>query len=410
MRAGIRMLELYHRFLHANVTFHGDLAFVNTWNFFMPDPGARLDNLVPVGPYAGTLEAFHTGIKLRTRYESLVEEAVALGQTNLWASGSKRVEETAKYFAAGLYGLNWTNIATLHVIPETMDLGADTLTPGDTCTAYRDNIDDFGHDYGYHKLNEWKATYLPPIASRLATLAPEISFTIHEIYTMQEMCGFETLARGNSPWCDLFTRSEWEHFEYARDLLHFYRAGAGNRYGPTMGWLYLNATTELLMSDPEDVGRLFFSFAHDGDIVPFLAALALLPQLKPLPADRELKDRVWRTSEVVPMGGRVILERIACPAPRSCWSNEPFYPNHVYCDPERDDYYVRINVNDGIVPLEDCDDGPGRSCPLHRFGEHVERRGRHVDDFRELCKLDDSAPSRITFLKQPLHKAHDITA
>jgi hypothetical protein len=43
---------------------------------------------------------------------------------------------------------------------------------------------------------------------------------------MQEMCGFEIMVRGMSKWCDVFTQAEWLGFEYARDVLHYYRAGS----------------------------------------------------------------------------------------------------------------------------------------------------------------------------------------
>jgi len=224
----------------------------------MPDFSSRLENLIPVGPFAGTLEAFETGVKLRTRYEYLRQQALDHNQTIFWASDSKRVEETARYFAAGFYGIDWEDVATLHVVPETSDLGGDTLTPGVTCKNYRDTTNEEGHDKGYRKLDEFKSTYLPAIAERLHEQDPEINFSETDVLTMQEMCGFELLAKGDSPWCDVFSYEEWMNFEYARDILHFYRAGAGNRYAPTMGTLFLNATKNLLIQGPE-AGPLFFS-------------------------------------------------------------------------------------------------------------------------------------------------------
>jgi acid phosphatase len=83
-------------------------------------------------------------------------------------------------------------------------------------------------------------------------------FQDHEIYAMQEMCGFETIVRGRSDWCNVFTQDEFLSFEYARDVLHYYRAGPGQKYAASMGWLWLNATTNLLLEGPE-AGPLFFS-------------------------------------------------------------------------------------------------------------------------------------------------------
>ena len=252
------MLELYHRLATVENQLQEDLAFVKNWSFFIPEPSKVFESLVPTGPYAGTLEAFTTGVKLRTRYEHLLQQAMAREQLNFWASDAHRVIETARYFASGFFGLDWQP-SNLHVIPETSDLGGDTLTPGDTCKNYAENVNATGHDYGYGKLSAWQQVYIPPIIARLQKQSPGINFTVAEIYVMQEICGFETIAKGRSPWCDVFTHEEWEHFEYARDLLHYYRSGPGNKYGATMGWLFLNATTNLLQQGPEASGPLFFS-------------------------------------------------------------------------------------------------------------------------------------------------------
>lgn len=252
------MLELYQRIQHANVTLTGDLAFANDWDFFMPDPAKHLENLVSTGPHAGTLGAFASGVTLRTRYPSLIDDAITNNQTTFWASDSKRVVESARYFGTGLYGIDVNDVATLKVIPETADRGADTLTPGKTCLNYANNVDEHGREYGARKLYEWQARYLPGIIGRLAVQNPGLPFTDSEVYSMQELCGFETIAKGSSKWCQVFRRDEWEDFEYARDLLHFYRTGQGNPYSAAMGMLWLNATAELLREGP-DAGPLFVS-------------------------------------------------------------------------------------------------------------------------------------------------------
>lgn len=102
------------------------------------------------------------------------------------------------------------------------------------------------------------------------------------------------------------------------------------------------------------------------------------------------------------MGGRVILERLACAAPQHCWTNEPLYPNHVYCDPapQSEDVFVRVNVNDGIVAVPGCEGGPGSSCPLDEFLDRVRRRGEELPEFGPLCGLADDAARRLTFLHQ----------
>lgn len=108
-------------------------------------------------------------------------------------------------------------------------------------------------------LFKYRSTYLPAIAARLEKESPGLNFTDSEVYSMQEMCGFETTVRGYSPWCTVFTHNEWSAFEYARDIIHYYRAGPGNKYARAMGWLWLNATTNLLLEGPKTAGSLYFS-------------------------------------------------------------------------------------------------------------------------------------------------------
>lgn len=139
---------------------------------------------------------------------------------------------------------------------------------------------------------------------------------------------------------------------------------------------------------------------HDGDIVPLLAALDLFPQSPDLPTTHVLANRTWRTSQVTPMGGRIIFERLACPVRQNCWSNAPLYPNHVYCEPPKDDFFVRVNVNDAIVAIPGCNEGPGRSCALEDFARRAKKRGDEIGDFGTICGLSEDAAKRITFLHQ----------
>jgi acid phosphatase len=343
------------------------------------------------GPYAGGLGAFTTGVKFRSRYPHLLK-ASKDRKVKLWASGSDRVIASARYLTLGLFGLEANLSSTVEVIPEAESRGGDTLTPADTCSLYQaDPVN--GHDSGDIHLAEFQARYLPPVAERIAkdllSMArgrrkPELSFEPEEVFSMQEMCGYETSARGRSPWCDVFTRDEWESFEYARDVMHFYRSGPGNKWGSVLGVPWLNATARLLSeaaaAAAPAAGPLFLSFSHDSDIVPVLAALRLLDDGVRLPTDRVLRDRKWRTSQVVPMGGRLVFERMACDGGRGA--------------------FVRLNVNDGLVAIPGCVDGPNLSCSLQRFVRYVDDRIAAAGDFKTKCGLEADAPGHITFLHQ----------
>ncbi|KAL4958140.1 histidine phosphatase superfamily [Aspergillus filifer] len=377
--AGRRHLDLLHCIRETNAPLNGSLSFLNNWTYFTDTPSTDFDQLTRTGPYSGTLGSFATGARLLTRYQHLLSKSLINEQDNtlrFWASDCRRVIETARYFASGLLGENWksTGKAELEIIPETFDRRADTLTPGDTCLNYLQDLEE-GHDKGMHKLAEYLSTYAPAIAQRLIKQQGNEalgSISNSEIFSMQEMCGFETLVRGSSPWCKVFSREDWDDFEYARDLVHYYRAGPGNKYSGAMGWLWLNATDDLLKAGP-GVGEMFFSFVHDGDISPFLDALDILkdPKYDPsLPTTHRANDRIWRTSTAMPMGGRIILERLTCQTSSNGAS--------------RHGSFVRVNINDKIVPLPYCKSGPGLSCPLGEFSAHVVRRGREVGEFGEI--------------------------
>ncbi|KAE8374873.1 phosphoglycerate mutase-like protein [Aspergillus bertholletiae] len=380
--AGSRHLELLNRIKEADVVFNGSLSFLNDWTYITNEPQKDFDQLTRTSPYAGTLQAFSTGVRFLTRYGHLLPRD---GTTRLWASECDRVIETAQHFASGLFGLDWekTERATLEIIPETLERGANTLTPGDTCPRYIEDPTK-GHDNGANMLALFQDAYIPAIAERLINDEQNSALGYLnnlEVYSMQEMCGFETISRGSSPWCDIFTHDDWENFEYARDLIHYYRAGPGNPYAGAMGWLWLNATTALLRSGPE-AGTTFFSFVHDGDIAPFLTALDIMKDSKHdpfLPTTHRVADRAWRTSSVMPMGGRIVLERLTCQA------------SSVH-NPSEEGVFLRVNINDKIVPLPYCRSGPGVSCPLKEFVNHVKRRRSEVGEFEEVESRNPRRP------------------
>jgi acid phosphatase len=379
--------NLYPNTIERNLGIRSGVHIEKPADSFLDD--SNLEQLTNTGPFSGRLGSFATGVRLRTRYHHLLDQSATpedARRTTFWASGSKRVIETARHFALGFFGIDWEseNTARLEVISEKPSLAADTLTPGRTCPANKKDVAE-GKIKGYRLMGEYRATYLKSIRERLRQQT-SLTFTDQELFSMQEICGFETTVRGRSPWCSVFTRADFLAFEYARDLLHYYRAGPGQKYAAAMGWLWLNATTNLLLEGAAAAGPFFFSFVHDGDIAPMMTALDVINDDTHLPTTHIAHDRKWRKSQVSPMGGRVIFELLSCAAGRGLASQR--------------EKFVRLNVNDGITALPDCQSGPGKSCPLAEFAARTKRRGHEVGDFRALCGLGEDAADRITFLHQ----------
>ncbi|KAK5941889.1 hypothetical protein PMZ80_005840 [Knufia obscura] len=386
LNAGTRHIALLARLQAPGVQLSESLEFLKEWTYFTNISDPSFDDLTDAGPYAGTLQSFNTGKKLRERYDHLVK---ADQTANFWTCSAARDIETAKHFGNGFFGATWEGDASakLQIIPETADRGGDTLTPGDTCLKYvEDEVN--GHDRGYAELVAWQEVFTKPISERLKAHSGGLDLSPLEIYGMMELCGFEILARGSSPWCNVFSHEEWLDFEYGRDLLHFYRAGPGNDFAGAMGWLWLNATTTLL-ADSKARG-VYFSFVHDGDIVPLLATLGILDEAKGagfLPNKMRKSGRKWKTSDVTPMGGRVIFEKVTC--------------NNTGLGQNLRRSYVRLFINDGIVDLEKSmmAGGVANSVGMAQWADMVRKKGEKFGDFREVCGLTKDAPSRISFLQ-----------
>lgn len=122
-------------------------------------------------------------------------------------------------------------------------------------------------------------------------------------------------------------------------------------------------------------------------MAPMIAALDIITPEEHLPVTHIPKNRIWRKSQVSPMGGRIIFEVLSCDSESRGWLGGR-------------DRFVRININDGVTALPGCDTGPGKSCRLSAFQARVARKGIEVGAFREMCGLGSDAPERITFLRQ----------
>jgi len=305
LTAGHRHKAMLQR-LRGAAKLRRPLGFINDYEYFAEE--ADLEGLTTEGPYAGTRNALRTGKSFAQSYAQLVDS------TSILATDSPRVYDSARYFAAG-YGAS-----KVVVVNESEEACEVTLTPPKRCQRYRtDPI--HGHDYGHQQLLRFSSTYLPRIAERLHE-ASGWKFLSSEIYGMQELCAFETNARGASSFCGLFTHDEWEDFEYARDLKHTYRSGYGNPYGAVMGAPLLRRVHTRLQSRESS-----FSFMHDGDLVPLIVALGLFEDEELLPTSRKVVSRKWRSTRLVPMNARIVFERVEC----------------------KQSVFIRVIINEGLV-------------------------------------------------------------
>lgn len=102
-----------------------------------------------------------------------------------------------------------------------------------------------------------------------------------------------------------------------------------------------------------------------------------------LPITQIRHHRKWRKSQIFPMAGRVIFELLSCRIKNRVGTHK----------------FVRLNINDGITAIPDCDSGPGMSCPLEQFAARTQKKGSEAGNFNELCQLGETDVEKVTFLR-----------
>ena len=154
----------------------------------------------------GKLEATQLGVDLSFRYPDLrIPQRV-------WSSTAERTVKSAQSLIRGLEPDD--DQINLVQIAESKQAGADSLTPYSSCPAYKSSA-------GSDQSEQYMKVYTAPILARLKAQVPGFDWTMDDVVAMQELCGYETVVRGSSPFCStsLFTPNEWLGFEYANDIM-----------------------------------------------------------------------------------------------------------------------------------------------------------------------------------------------
>ncbi|KAF2709630.1 repressible acid phosphatase [Pleomassaria siparia CBS 279.74] len=338
----------------------GPLAFLKSWQ--TPISDEELEDLTKVGQ----LESFQLGVDISMRYPSFKPPK------KVWSSTAERTELSAKSFIDGL--VVKTN-ETEHVsVPESKAEGADSLTPYQGCPKYSSSA-------GGDQSSEYKKVYTNPIIARFHDLAPTFNFTANDIVGMQQLCGYETVIRGSSPFCslDVFSPNEWLAFEYMNDIQYHYNTGYGNEISGVLGFPWVNATTDTLLAD--EAGQdIYVSFTHRELPPTVIVALGLFNNSAfsgannpnaTMPLTTQNYNRVWKSSNILPFLTNIAVEKMSC-------DSYGFEAGE----------YVRVLINQSPQQLPDCSDGPGESCSKAKFADFVQTRGNMFGGYTEQCKPD----------------------
>ncbi len=345
----------------------GVLEFLNDYELWITDD-ALLETETTTGPYSGLSNMFQYGVEFRNKYGSLWDGESILP---IYAGDYFRVIESAQYFGRGFFARNYSSLASVQVIPETAEVGANSLTPRYSCTNYNSSEQQ-------SIIDSTPDTYLKKIAARLNKSSPSANLTASDVSYLFVACAYELNAKGFSDFCGLLKPDDWVSYDYANSIDDYYSSGVGHSLGKIISTPVTNSISELLKTGPS-AGSLFLNFLHDTDLQFMIAAFGLFTPSEDLPTDQFLVDNPYKSSELIPMGTRLLVERLSC-------SDSLTGDNGTF---------VRFNLNNAVIPLKNCTTGPGFSCPLDNYLSYMEER---VDTtYAEACGIEDGKPTDLTF-------------
>jgi 3-phytase len=348
--------------IQANATaYKGKTAFLRSYEYKLGS-----EDLTAFGER----QMVDSGLKFYRRYEQLTRNGVPF----IRSSDSDRVVQSGEYFIKGFQHAKSHDKDANHrqpspgvsVIISEAAGSNNTLNHADTCTNFENS------SLGDDVINNYTAIFWPSIRTRLEADLPGVALADGDVTNLMDMCPFDTVSQSSnpttvSPFCDLFTETEWTQYNYLQSLNKYYGYGAGNPLGPTQGVGYVNELIARLMHTPihDDTTTnhtldapgaatfplnytMYADFTHDNGMIPIFFALGLYNSTATLPRTHlQAPDKAdgYSAAWTVPFAARAYIEMMQC---RSDPNPEPF---------------VRILVNDRVVPLHGCSvDSLGRCC------------------------------------------------
>lgn len=394
-----------------NATFTGPLAFLNGFTYKL---GAEI--LTPVGRQ----QLFDSGVQAFYQYRYLYNASA--GKIVARTTSEDRILKSAEYWLSGFFGLEWTNYANLEVIIENTGFN-NSLASYDTCT---DNDLSKDETAGTN-MATWEAIYLANARDRLNSYSKGFTWTIPLVYAAQQMCPYETVALGYSAFCQLFTATEWEGFEYSVDISFEQGAGLGSAQGRASGLGYVDeligrilhiqpnstsdGTNATLDSNPIYFPlnqTLYMDFTHDSDITSVIAALGLSQFGANLPPTGPPTNQQFIASHIVPFGARFVTEVITCSSP----INAQHLPVARNSSTAGNTTYIHMMSNQRTVPLgasfSVCGNRVDGWCELNNFLS-AEANRTTLAEYNYACFGNYSVAANASITNGRPNKKRDLT-
>ena len=362
--------KIYNASKAGNLKASGELAFLNSWNFSL---GAE------VLTHQGTQELFDSGVKHYYQYAKLLENLTE-HKPVLRTTSQSRMIDSARYWALGFFGWDAPSKSNIEVLNEIKGQN-DTLVPYYDCNNSFYLSDEI--------LPIWRQQYLNKTIPRIQNQVQGVNFTYNDVYNMQSMCAYELNALGYSNFCSLFTKQEWEDFEYDIDISFQANNGFMNPGGKAngIGWVteFLARLTNKSFTGPQSEQNstidknstyfpldqpLYADFTHDVVIHSILTALNMTQVGDYLPTTKPDPKRRYRASRVTPFGARLVFEVMDCDENNSTTQ------------------YIRAKLNEAVVPLnqdQGCEKRPDGLCKLNDFIKYQNDTAFKASKFDLFC-------------------------
>lgn len=364
-----------------------------------------VSQIISSGPHAGTTTMYRLGTMYRQMYGHLVEDPMAnagtmLGLANSSQSKSRPIpiyvddhntaaQVSAQEFARGFLGTTLSaegnsSFDVKFVPSHDKAAGANSFAP--MCNTAQSTI-----SVQLEPFNEFQqaATRLSGNRKDGADASAVLNST--DVFSLMKLAAFQTSLTGYSPWIEMFTPDEWTAFQYYDDASHYYKMGPGLNTSAVTGSVFANATLNLIMEQvPLGINEtatqlptpsLALCFATSQSIIQFMNAIHLMCPSTDLPPKHIAHRNAYQMSEIVPMGGHLVIERLKC--------------GNAANDETK---YVRFVLNESVVPLDDCQSGPGYSCPVSEYNDKL---NRILPVYEYMCQPGDGIPRQFTLFWDP---------
>ncbi|KAF8607448.1 phosphoglycerate mutase-like protein [Ceratobasidium sp. AG-I] len=365
-----------------NFTASGELAFLNEWSYAL---GAEI--LTPFGRH----QLYDLGVSMRMRYGFLLQNFTETKTLPVFRTESQdRMLQSAMNFALGFFGNPIENQYQQLIMLRNPGIN-NTISPDLNCpNAHILERAARGHWY----VQRWADIYLKDALARFQQSASGIEWSIEDIYSMQMLCPYETVALGYSKFCALFTQEEWEGFHYALDLGFWYNDVFGSPISLALGagWVtelvarlshtpvkVHDTTTNATLHNPVQFplnDALYVDVTHETVFMKILVAMNLTSFLEdePLPWTHIPPNRKFQSSQAAPFATNMQIQLLSCAS---------------HSEPQ-----LRVIINDGVVPLsglQGCGTNKDGMCAIDTFVA-AQRANIEKADFEWTCRGDWNVP------------------